>query len=115
MEKEIEFLGSILHNKEKRILAILGGSKVADKIPLIENLVDITKDIIIAGGMSFPFLQELYSHQLGSTKVHLPADPSKLRNIMDKAHKAGTKIHFPVDGVCSHTLSNIEATTTRST
>ena len=88
---------------------------MADKIPLIENPVKITKDIIIAGGMSFPFLQELYSHHLGSTKVHLPADPSKLRGIMDKAHKYGTKIHFPTDGVCSHTLSNIENTVTCST
>ena len=100
MEKEIEHLGSIVHNKDKEIVAILGGSKVADKLELIENLIGIAKEIIIGGGMSFPFLKHLEGHSLGSTKVYMPPDLTKLDRIMKIAKERGVKIHFPVDGIC---------------
>ena len=40
MEKEIEYLGKVLHNPERPFVAILGGAKISDKIGVIENLLD---------------------------------------------------------------------------
>ena len=56
--------------------------------------------------MSFPFLKYIHGHQLGSTKVHMPADVSKLQRILDIAKAKGVKVHFPLDGVCSQHLTN---------
>ena len=112
MEKEIQHLGSIVHSKDKKILAILGGSKVSDKLELIENLIGIAKEIIIAGGMSFPFLRHLEGHQLGSTKVFMPQDLAKLDRIIKIAQEKGVKILFPVDGICAQTMTNTSPTIT---
>ena len=51
--------------------------------------------------MSFPFLKYLQGHELGSTKVHMPEDVSKLKRIMEIAKEKGVKMHFPLDGVCA--------------
>jgi 3-phosphoglycerate kinase len=57
MEKELEFLGKSLSNPEKPFIAILGGAKVKDKIPIIENLLDRVDHLIIGGGMMYTFLK----------------------------------------------------------
>ena len=62
--------------------------------------------------MSFPFLKHLEGHQLGNTKIQMPSDLTKLQRIMDIAKEKGVKIHFPVDGVCSKTLTNTGDTIT---
>ena len=51
--------------------------------------------------MSNPFLRELGGYKLGSTEIHMPADPNALKNIMQKAREKDVKIHLPVDGVCA--------------
>lgn len=85
LQREIQFLSSLANNKEKQTLSILGGSKVGDKIKLIENLIDVSNEIIIAGGMSYPFIRHMYGHKLGSTKVQMPEDPNMLQRVLDKA------------------------------
>ena len=62
--------------------------------------------------MSFPFIKHIEGHQLGSTKVHMPDDVNKLQRILDVAKAKSVKIHFPVDGVCSRTLTNTGQTIT---
>jgi len=57
LKKELEFLGLGLHQPQRPFLAILGGAKVADKIQLIENLLDKVNDLIVCGGMAFTFLK----------------------------------------------------------
>ncbi len=59
VEKELEFFSKILENSDKKMTLVLGGSKVADKIPVIENLLDKASDIIIGGGMVFTFMKTL--------------------------------------------------------
>ena len=49
MEKEIEYLGGVLHNPERPFIAILGGAKISDKIGVIENLLDTVDQLIIGG------------------------------------------------------------------
>lgn len=59
MEKELEFLGSAVTNPKKPFVTILGGAKVTDKIPIIENLLDRVDRLIIGGGMMYTFLKAL--------------------------------------------------------
>ena len=57
MEREIDYLGSVLHNPERPFVAILGGAKISDKIGVIENLLDKVDQLIIGGGMAYTFLK----------------------------------------------------------
>ncbi|XP_017771931.1 PREDICTED: phosphoglycerate kinase-like [Nicrophorus vespilloides] len=58
LKKELQYFAKALDNPEAPFLAILGGAKVADKIQLIENLLDKVNEMIIGGGMSYTFLKE---------------------------------------------------------
>lgn len=57
LKKELQYFAKALDKPEKPFLAILGGAKVADKIKLIENLLDKVQEMIIGGGMSYTFLK----------------------------------------------------------
>jgi len=55
MKKELDAFGAVLDHPKRPLLAILGGAKVADKIQLINNLLDKADEIIIGGGMAYTF------------------------------------------------------------
>ena len=57
MEKEIDFLGSAVSNPKRPYVAILGGAKIKDKIPVIKNLVEIVDKLVIGGGMAYTFIK----------------------------------------------------------
>lgn len=57
VKKELQYFAKALDNPEKPFLAILGGAKVADKIQLINNLLDKVNEMIIGGGMAYTFLK----------------------------------------------------------
>lgn len=57
LSKELSYFSKALDNPEKPFLAILGGAKVADKIQLINNLLDKVNEMIIGGGMAYTFLK----------------------------------------------------------
>ena len=57
LKKELQYFAKALDNPEKPFLAILGGAKVADKIQLINNLLDKVNEMIIGGGMAYTFLK----------------------------------------------------------
>jgi phosphoglycerate kinase len=57
MEKEIKFIGGVVENPQKPLVAILGGAKVSDKISVIKNLIPKADKILIGGGMMFTFLK----------------------------------------------------------
>lgn len=56
IEKELKYLGDVLDNPKRPLVAILGGSKVSDKIGIIENLIKKADTIIIGGGMAYTFI-----------------------------------------------------------
>ena len=111
LEKELQFLGGFLDAPKKPVLVILGGAKVTDKIKLILTMLKVADELIIGGGMSGPFLKELYGHRLGSTKIVMPEDPTLIRTIIDTARERGIKIHLPIDGVCAQTMTPTAPTT----
>ena len=100
LEKEINAFTKVLENPERPFLAILGGAKVNDKIPLIENLIDRADDIIIGGGMAYTFLKVLDGMKIGASLFD--EEGAKIvEHLAAKAKEKGVNLHFPVDFVCA--------------
>lgn len=96
LNKELKYFSQALDNPPKPFLAILGGAKVADKIQLIENLLDKVTEMIIGGGMAFTFLKVLNNMEIGASLYD--EDGAKIvKNLVDKAKKNNVQLHLPVD------------------
>ena len=95
MQKEIEFLGNAVENPVRPFVAILGGAKVADKLNVIDNLLEKADTLIIGGGMAFTFLKAK-GYEIGKSLV----DDEKIdycKEMMEKAEKLGKKLLLPID------------------
>ena len=96
--KELSVMGGALEHAEKPFVAILGGAKVADKISVIENLIEKVDTLIIGGGMAYTFLKAK-GYGVGKSLL----DESRIdycKDMMAKAEAKGVKILLPVDTVC---------------
>ena len=96
VEKELAAFAAVLENPQRPLLAILGGAKIADKIPLIRNLVEKADDIIIGGGMAYTFHKVLNGMQIGNS-LYDPAGAEIVEELVAKAKERGVRIHLPVD------------------
>jgi phosphoglycerate kinase len=95
MKKEIDFLGNAVETPVRPFVAILGGAKVADKLNVINNLLEKCDTLIIGGGMAFTFLKAK-GYEIGKSLV----DDEKIdycKEMMEKAEKLGKKLLLPVD------------------
>jgi phosphoglycerate kinase len=99
MQKELDAFSGVLETPKRPVLAILGGAKVADKIPLIRNLLDKADELIIGGGMTFTFKKVLDGMEIGDSMFD-PEGAKIVGELMEKAKAKGVKIHLPVDFVC---------------
>ena len=100
MQKELEAFAAVLDNPARPLLAILGGAKIADKIPLINNLLDKANEIIIGGGMAFTFKKVLEGMEIGNSLFDAKG-AEIAKELFDKAAAKGVKIHLPVDFICA--------------
>ncbi len=99
MQKEIDFLGNAVNNPVRPFVAILGGAKVADKLNVINNLLEKCDTLIIGGGMAYTFIKA----QGGKVGISL-VDDSKLDyclDMMKKAEELGKKLLLPIDTVAA--------------
>ncbi len=97
MEKEIQFLGNAVNNPARPFVAILGGSKVSDKIEVINNLLDKVDTLIIGGGMAFTF-SKAQGYEVG--KSLLEADKVEYaKEMIKKAEDKGVKLLLQTDVV----------------
>ena len=97
MQKEIDFLGNAVENPVRPFVAILGGAKVADKLNVINNLLEKCDTLIIGGGMAYTFLKA-QGYEIGTSLC----DDEKLdycKEMMAKAETLGKKLLLPVDTV----------------
>ena len=97
MQKEIDFLGNAVNNPVRPFVAILGGAKVADKLNVIDNLLEKCDTLIIGGGMAYTFLKA-QGYEIGTSLC----DDSKIdycKEMMEKAKAKGKKLLLPVDAV----------------
>ncbi|AMD20016.1 HCL135Cp [Eremothecium sinecaudum] len=104
LSKELEYFGKALENPTRPFLAILGGAKVADKIQLIDNLLDKVDSIIIGGGMAFTFKKVLQNMEIGDS-IYDKAGAEIVPRLAEKAKKNGVKLVFPVDFVIGDDFS----------
>jgi phosphoglycerate kinase len=96
MEKELAFLGKALNDPEKPFVAILGGAKVSDKIPVIESLIDRKVDkLLIGGAMAYTFFKA-QGFTVGKSLVE-DEMMSKALEIEQKAKGAGVELILPTD------------------
>ena len=97
MEREVESAEKVLHKSEKPFTAILGGAKVSDKIPIIENLLQRADHIVIGGGMAYTFFKAM-GGEVGNSLVEADRiDTAK--ELLRKAEAKGVKIHLPKDSI----------------
>lgn len=101
IEKELDNLYTTITNPTRPFTVILGGSKVSDKIGVIENLVDKADYILIGGGMMFTFLKA-QGYEIGKSLL----DTDSLDFCKEMMNKYPNKIILPVDCVCSKELSD---------
>lgn len=98
LKKELSYFAKALVNPERPFLAILGGAKVADKIQLIENMLDKVNEMIIGGGMAFTFLKVLNNMEIGASLYD--EEGSKIvQKLVEKAKANNVTITLPVDVV----------------
>lgn len=96
MEKELNFLGKALEDPERPFVAILGGAKVSDKIPVIESLIGRQVDkLLIGGAMAYTFFKA-EGFTVGKSLVEDDMMPKALE-IVQKAKDAGVALMLPTD------------------
>jgi phosphoglycerate kinase len=98
MEAELKAFAAVLETPQRPVLAILGGAKIADKIPLINNLLEKADELIIGGGMAFTFKKELEGMAIGDSLFD-PEGAKIAQELFAKAKAKGVKITLPVDFV----------------
>ena len=104
MANEVGNLEKVLKNPTHPFLFIVGGAKVSDKIAALEHLLDKVDAIIIGGGMQYTFIQAM-GGAIGSSLCETEAlDIAK--STIEKAEKAGVKLHFAVDAVVADRFAN---------
>ena len=97
MGKELQYLGNAVEDPARPFVTILGGAKVADKLNVIENLLNKADTLIIGGGMAFTFLKAK-GYNVGKSLV----DDTKIdycKDMLKKADEKGVKILLPIDNV----------------
>ena len=108
VEKELKFLGDAVENPVRPFVGILGGAKVADKLKVIDNLLNKCDTLIIGGGMAYTFLKAK-GYEIGTSLV----DDEKLdycKEMIEKAEKMGKKLLLPIDTVvCTNFPDPIDA------
>jgi phosphoglycerate kinase len=94
MEAELKAFAAVIASPQRPLLAILGGAKIADKIPLIRNLIDKADEIIIGGGMAYTFKKVLNGMEIGESLFD-PEGAKIVAELVEKAKAAASRSSFP--------------------
>ncbi len=95
VEREVRELSRLTESVDRPYVAILGGAKVADKLPLLEGLVGKADTLLLGGALAFPFLGARGA-DLGASSVEPGLGPA-IAAFLAKAEAAGTRVELPVD------------------
>ena len=97
LQKECDYLGKVLADPERPFVAILGGAKVSDKIPVIRNLLDLVDSLLIGGAMAYTFLRA-QGHQTGKSLVE-EDQLSLAADLLNGAKDRGVTFLLPEDHI----------------
>lgn len=99
IQKEVEYLSKAVYSPEKPYIAILGGVKVSDKIPVIENLLNKADDLLIGGAMAYTFFLA-QGFDVGRSIVEEDIKETALE-ILKNSEEKGTRFYLPSDHVAA--------------
>jgi len=102
MKQELNYFNGALENPVRPFVAIIGGSKVSDKLEALGNLIGRVDKMIIGGGMAFTFLRA-QGYEIGKSIVEEDL-LGVARNAIERARELGVKLYFPVDCVIAETM-----------
>jgi phosphoglycerate kinase len=105
VEKEIAIFADVLSTPRRPFLAIVGGSKVTDKIAVLENLLDLVDVLFIGGAMAYTFKKVLGELEIGSSLFD-EAGAGMVKAILAKASKRKVKVLLPTDHVIGDAFSD---------
>ena len=105
IQKELKFLGEAVNNPVRPFVAILGGSKVSDKIAVINNLLEKVDTIIIGGGMAYTFLKA-QGYEIGTSLVE-EDKVEYAKEMMEKAAAKGVKLLLPIDNAVADKFADV--------
>ena len=112
VSKEIEYLQMMIQSPQKPFVAILGGAKVADKLPVIKSLINKASDILIGGAMAYTFFS---AQGLNTGRYIVEEDKKDLTlKLTDKAQEKGVNICLPSDHIVAEAISSEAKTETIS-
>lgn len=97
LRQEMDYFSRILEAPQKPYIAILGGAKVSDKIPVLENLIKKADAVLIGGAMSYTFFKAM-GFEVGHSFVEEDKEEFSL-DLMKKAEQKGVKIFLPLDHI----------------
>jgi phosphoglycerate kinase len=103
LEREIKTLGAILESPERPLVAVIGGSKVADKIGVIDRFLALADVVIIGGAMCFPFLAA-QGHEVGDSLCDSEDIEHARRLLAQAAHTGHARLELPSDLVIGECL-----------
>ncbi|MCA3006852.1 MAG: phosphoglycerate kinase [Phycisphaerales bacterium] len=99
MQQELDAFAKVLHSPVRPFVAILGGAKVSDKLPVIENLLPKVDTLIVGGAMAYTFLAQ-QGLPVGTSLVERDLVEAAGK-VLAQAKAAGKRILLPVDHVCA--------------
>ena len=103
MERELEMLGTVLDSPRQPLVAIVGGAKVSDKLPVIERFIGRAKTLLVGGGMAATFLKS-QGLKVGDSLVEEELI-ERAGDILSRSEKLGTAVLSPTDVVVSSDFS----------
>jgi phosphoglycerate kinase len=102
--KELAYFTKILNDPDRPLLAILGGAKVSDKIPVIDNLLNLVDTLIIGGGMAYTFMKA-QGYDIGDSLLD-EGGIDTAKAVMAKAADKGVELLLPIDTICADAFAN---------
>jgi len=108
LQRELDAFDRVLHAPERPFVAILGGAKVSDKLPVIENLLPKIDKLIIGGAMAYTFLSQM-GLEVGRSLVE-PGLLEAAGRVRQQAEASGKELCLPMDHVCAAELAADAAT-----
>ena len=99
VKKELDIMGKAISDPNRPLVLIMGGSKVSDKIGVIDHMLSLADHIIIGGGMSYTFTAAR-GGKIGTSLCETESFGYCLE-LLKKAEEQGVKIHLPVDTVAA--------------
>merc|ERR1719436_2155176 len=109
--KELAAFSQVLDESkvQRPLIAIVGGAKIADKVLVIENLIDKADKLILCGGMAYTFLKVCFGMQIGKSLFDKNG-ADIVQGLLDKAKDKGCEITLPVDWLCGQEFKNDQET-----